>query len=66
LTTEKRPRRRTRTRWRDYVSHLAWERLWVPQEELERVAGQTDVWVSDLGHESRISFLEAELSMSLM
>ncbi|KAI3360330.1 hypothetical protein L3Q82_014642 [Scortum barcoo] len=28
-------RGRPRTRWRDYVSQLAWERLWVPQEELE-------------------------------
>ena len=33
--TGRRPRGRPRTRWRDYVSRLAWERLGVPPEELE-------------------------------
>ncbi|KAI3373259.1 hypothetical protein L3Q82_006385 [Scortum barcoo] len=33
--TERRPRGRPRTRWRDYVSQLAWEHLGVPPEELE-------------------------------
>ncbi|KAK3558815.1 hypothetical protein QTP86_028745, partial [Hemibagrus guttatus] len=33
--TGKRPRGRPRTRWRDYVSRLAWELLGVPPEELE-------------------------------
>ncbi|KAK0145233.1 Craniofacial development protein 2 [Merluccius polli] len=32
--TGRRPRGRPRTRWRDYVSRLAWERLGIPQEEL--------------------------------
>ena len=41
-----RPRGRPRTRWRDYVSRLAWERLGVPLEELEEVAGEREVWVS--------------------
>ncbi|KAI3366175.1 hypothetical protein L3Q82_009999 [Scortum barcoo] len=31
---------RPRTRWRDYVSQLAWERLGVPPEELEEVSGE--------------------------
>ncbi|KAM4551690.1 putative transposon-derived protein F52C9.6 isoform 1-T3 [Odontesthes bonariensis] len=44
--TGKRPRGRPRTRWRDYVSRLAWERLGVPPEELEEVAGDRDVWAS--------------------
>ena len=44
--TGRRPRGRPRTRWRDYVSRLAWERLRVPPEELEEVAGDRDVWVS--------------------
>ena len=35
----RRPRVRTRTRWRDYISHLVWEHLGIPQEELESVAG---------------------------
>jgi len=30
---------------RDYISRLAWERLRIPQEELESVAGERDVWV---------------------
>ncbi|KAI3357062.1 hypothetical protein L3Q82_015445 [Scortum barcoo] len=30
---------RPRTRWRDYVSRLAWERLGIPPEELEEVSG---------------------------
>ncbi|KAK3548138.1 hypothetical protein QTP70_004870 [Hemibagrus guttatus] len=44
--TGKRPRGRPRTRWRDYVSQLAWARLWVPPEELEDVSGEREVWAS--------------------
>ena len=44
--TGRRPRGRPRTRWRDYVSRLAWERLGVPPEELEEVTRDRDVWVS--------------------
>ncbi|KAK3553138.1 hypothetical protein QTP86_031724 [Hemibagrus guttatus] len=40
--TGKRPRGRPRTRWRDYVSWLAWERLRVPPEELEEVSGERE------------------------
>ncbi|KAI3372917.1 hypothetical protein L3Q82_023365 [Scortum barcoo] len=40
--TGRRPRGRPRTRWRDYVSRLAWERLGVPPEELEEVSGEPD------------------------
>ena len=46
MPPERRPRGRTRTHWRGYISHLAWERLWFSQEELESVAGEKDVWVS--------------------
>ncbi|XP_018538853.1 uncharacterized protein LOC108887791 [Lates calcarifer] len=42
--TGKRPWGRPRTSWRDYVSLLAWERFRNPQEELENVAGERDVW----------------------
>jgi len=41
----RRPRVRTRTKWRDYISHLGWERLGIPQEELESVAGERGGWV---------------------
>ncbi len=34
------------TRWRDYVSRLAWERLGVPPEELEEVSREREVWAS--------------------
>ncbi|KAK3538499.1 hypothetical protein QTP86_006187 [Hemibagrus guttatus] len=44
--TRKRPRGRPRTRWRDYVFRLAWERLGVPPEELEEVAREREVWAS--------------------
>ncbi|KAI3372157.1 hypothetical protein L3Q82_007013 [Scortum barcoo] len=37
---------RPRTRWRNYVSRLAWERLGVPPEELEEVSGVREVWAS--------------------
>ncbi|KAK3559185.1 hypothetical protein QTP86_005078 [Hemibagrus guttatus] len=40
--TRKRPRGRPRTRWRDYVFRLAWERLGVPPEELEEVARERE------------------------
>ncbi|XP_051775984.1 uncharacterized protein LOC127526050 [Erpetoichthys calabaricus] len=38
--TGRRPRGRPWTRWRDYVSWLAWVRLGILQEELEEVAGE--------------------------
>jgi len=44
--TGRRPRGRPRTRWRDYISILAWKHLGIPQEELESVAEERDVWVS--------------------
>ncbi|KAI3375665.1 hypothetical protein L3Q82_003973 [Scortum barcoo] len=44
--TGRRPWGRPRTRWRDYVSRLAWERLGVPLEELEEVSGVREVWAS--------------------
>jgi len=42
-------RGRARTRWRDYISRLAWERLGIPQNELVNVADEREVWVSLLG-----------------
>ncbi|TKS64956.1 LINE-1 reverse transcriptase -like protein [Collichthys lucidus] len=42
----RRPRGRPRTRWRDYVSRLAWERLGVPLGELDEVAGEREVWAT--------------------
>ncbi|TWW64140.1 hypothetical protein D4764_03G0011480 [Takifugu flavidus] len=44
--TGRRPRGRPRTRWRDYISHLAWEWLGVRLEELMEVAGEMAVWAS--------------------
>nr|XP_049618290.1 E3 SUMO-protein ligase PIAS2 isoform X1 [Syngnathus scovelli]XP_049618292.1 E3 SUMO-protein ligase PIAS2 isoform X1 [Syngnathus scovelli]XP_049618293.1 E3 SUMO-protein ligase PIAS2 isoform X1 [Syngnathus scovelli] len=44
--TGRRPRGRPRTRWRDYVSQLAWERLGIPRDELDEVAGEREVWES--------------------
>ena len=44
--TGRRPRGRPRTRWRDYISRLAWERLGVPPDKLEEVAGEREVWAS--------------------
>uniref|UniRef100_A0AAV2JL93 ribonuclease H n=1 Tax=Knipowitschia caucasica TaxID=637954 RepID=A0AAV2JL93_KNICA len=44
--TGRRPRGRPRTRWRDYVSQLAWERLGVPLDELEEVCVDREVWAS--------------------
>ncbi|KAK3542722.1 hypothetical protein QTP70_000101 [Hemibagrus guttatus] len=40
--TGKRQQGRPRTRWRDYVSRLAWERLRVPLDELEEVSGERE------------------------
>ncbi|KAK0150407.1 Craniofacial development protein 2 [Merluccius polli] len=44
--TGRRPWGRPRTRWRDYLSRLAWERFGIPQEELDEVAGEREVWAS--------------------
>ncbi|KAI3371227.1 hypothetical protein L3Q82_023540 [Scortum barcoo] len=46
--TGRRPQGRPRTRWRNYVSRLAWERLGVPPEELEEVSGVREVWSGHL------------------
>jgi len=37
--TGRRPRGRPKTRWRDFISRLAWERLGIPQNELDNVGG---------------------------
>ncbi|TWW73458.1 hypothetical protein D4764_15G0008520 [Takifugu flavidus] len=42
----RRPPGRPRTHWRDYVSRLAWERLGIPPDEMEEVAGEREVWAS--------------------
>ena len=42
----KRPRGRPMTRWRDYISSLAWERLGIPLTELVDVARERKVWGS--------------------
>ncbi len=47
--TGRRPQGRPRTGWRDYISHLAWECLGIPPEELENVAGERDVWTTLAG-----------------
>ncbi|KAK3561115.1 hypothetical protein QTP86_028310, partial [Hemibagrus guttatus] len=52
--TGKRPRGRPRTRWRDYVSRLAWERLGVPLEELEEVSGERENPAYSTFHASRL------------
>ena len=44
--TGRRPRGRPRTRWRDYISSLAWEHLGIPQPELADVAREREVWGS--------------------
>uniref|UniRef100_A0A672FWM9 Inter-alpha-trypsin inhibitor heavy chain 3 n=1 Tax=Salarias fasciatus TaxID=181472 RepID=A0A672FWM9_SALFA len=44
--TGRRPRGRPRTRWRDYVSQLVWEHLWILPEELEEVSGDREVWAA--------------------
>jgi len=45
VPTGRRPRSIPRTHLRDYISLLAWECLGIPQEELESVAGERDIWV---------------------
>lgn len=40
---------RGRTGWWDYISRLTWERLRIPQEELEIAAGERDFWNILLG-----------------
>lgn len=42
--TRRRLQSRSRTHWRDYVLHLAWEKLGIPLEKLESVARRKHVW----------------------
>ena len=44
----RRPRGRPRTRWRDYISTLAWERFEIPQSELVDVARERKAWKTRL------------------
>ena len=46
LPGSKRPRRRPRTRWRDYAEDLAWSRLGIPRAELPLVAKDLVPWIS--------------------
>ena len=48
LLSGKRPRRRARTRWRNYVEDLAWSRLGISPAELPLVAGDRNAWKSQL------------------
>ena len=40
----RKPRGRSRTRWRDYVEDLSWSRLGIPAEHLSFVAEDRDAW----------------------
>ncbi|KAK3561732.1 hypothetical protein QTP86_012988 [Hemibagrus guttatus] len=60
--TGKRPRGRPRTRWRDYVSRLAWERLRVPPEELEEVSGERECGQCQILLENEISIFKKLVS----
>ncbi len=43
----RRPRGRPKTHWRDYISHLAGERLWISQDLLE-VEEVKKIWIAYL------------------
>ena len=40
----RKPQGRPRTRWREYIATLAWERLGIPPSELLNVAREREVW----------------------
>ena len=42
----RRPPGRPRTHWKDYVSELAWVHFGIRPEELDKVAGEREVWAS--------------------
>ncbi|TWW78260.1 Protein bicaudal C -like protein 1-B [Takifugu flavidus] len=42
----RRPPGRPRTRWRDYVSRLVWERLGIPPDELEEIMDETQTQIA--------------------
>ena len=48
LPSGKRPKRRPRARWRNYVEDLAWSRLGISLAKLPLVAGDRDTWRSQL------------------
>ncbi|TWW61130.1 hypothetical protein D4764_05G0012200 [Takifugu flavidus] len=58
----RRPPGRPRTRWRDYVSRLVWERLGIPPDELEEVAGEREEFV----HQSQRLVSDRELRERLV
>lgn len=55
----RKPRGRPRTRWRDYVARLAWERLGVPPETQEEGGSeQEDGWILSHGEKCWWQFLK--------
>jgi hypothetical protein len=46
--TGRRPRGRPKTRWKDYISKLAWERLGILPEGVEEVAQDKEIWRSSV------------------
>ena len=62
---EKRPSGRARTRWRDYISDLAWSRLGVERAELSEIAVDREVfWVLRGLLPPRLSQKEVDTKMS--
>ena len=47
--TGKRPKVRPRTRWRDYISNLAWSRLGVETAELSEISVDRELFPALLG-----------------
>ncbi|XP_048051507.1 caspase b-like [Megalobrama amblycephala] len=55
-----------RTRWRDYVSRLAWERLGIPPEELEEVSGERESYIpKDKSQRKRLALLITNIKFSV-
>lgn len=38
--------KRPQGKHRDYIFQQAWKHLWIPQDELEELAREKDIWVS--------------------
>lgn len=53
---DRNPPKRSRTQWRNYISQLAWQCLWLPWEEMENIAVGREMWNTLLSLQLTLTF----------
>lgn len=56
LPARQKPPKRSRTQWRNYVSQLEWQCLWLPWEEMKNIAVGREMWNTLLSLQLTLTF----------